>query len=161
MEQAENCEKSDSRSKTRGTTGQKEAADNEKRNADHKFLDRQANAETHQQATKQHRANIGGRCQFRAASVKRRNANGDDEEEMIKAQDRMPNAGQEPVGECFHWHAAERVVCKGRNRAHGENDRGQKVSIHFFSFFQKNHNFAQIIMMRKTMMFGTCELSIT
>ena len=92
MEQAENCEKSDSRSKARGTTGQKDAADNEKRNADHEFFDRQAKAETHQQAAKHHRTNIGGRCQFRAASVERRNANGDDEEEMIKAQEGMSNA---------------------------------------------------------------------
>ena len=93
MEKAENCEKSDSRSKARGTTGQKDAANNEKRNADHNFFDRQANAETHQQTTKHHRANIGGRCQFRVAGVERRNANGDDEEKMIKTQDRMPNAG--------------------------------------------------------------------
>ncbi len=93
MEKAKNCEKSNSRSKTRGTTGQKEAADNKKRSADHQFLDRKANAKTHQQATQHHRTNIGGRCQFRAASVKRGNANGDDEEKMVKTQDRMPNAG--------------------------------------------------------------------
>ena len=124
MEKAENREKSNSRSKTRGTTGQKDAADNEKRNADHKFLDRKANAKTHQQAAKHHRTNIRGRCQLRAAGVKRRNTNGDDEEKMIKAQERMSNAGQEPVGERFHWHATERVVRKGRNRTYGENDRG-------------------------------------
>ena len=93
MEKAENCEKADSRSKTRGTTRQKEAADNEKRNADHQFLDRQANAKTHQQAAQHHRTNIGGRCQFRAPGVECRNANGDDEEKMVKTQDRMPNAG--------------------------------------------------------------------
>ena len=93
MEKAKNREKSNSRSKTRGTTGQKDTADNEKRNADRQFLDRKANAKAHQQAPQQHRANIGGRCQLRATSVKRQDANGDDEEEMVKAQQWMPNAG--------------------------------------------------------------------
>ena len=124
MEKTKNCEKSNSRSKTRGTTGQKDTADNEKRNADHKLFDRKTNARTHQQAAKHHRTNIRGRCQFRATGVKRCDTNGDDEEKMIKAQDRMSDAGQEPVGQCFHWHTAERVVRKGRNRTHGENDRG-------------------------------------
>ena len=93
MEKSENCEKADSRSKARGPTGQQDAADNEKRNAYHKFFDRQANTKTHQQTAEHHRTNIGGRCQFRVAGIERRNANSDDEEKMIKTQDRMPNAG--------------------------------------------------------------------
>ena len=40
---------------------------------------------------------------------------------------------------------------KGRNRAHGENDRSQKVPMHFFSSFWKTRDFTRLIMMGKMM----------
>ena len=50
MEKAKNREKSDGWRKTQGPTGQNKRADNQQRNADHKFFDRKTNSEAHQQA---------------------------------------------------------------------------------------------------------------